>query len=109
MKPRESTHQVAGSSGDVYTITLNGPEGDRCGCKAFEYSTASPPTCKHIKLLRNLTEGKDPVIIDESTPIRSKCDGNHAGAVCADPECWLRDAAAEDADREMGIDQSYKN
>jgi hypothetical protein len=32
-----------------YTVVLDGPEGNTCECKAFEFSTQSPPTCKHIK------------------------------------------------------------
>jgi hypothetical protein len=54
-----------------YTVTLDGEEGDSCECKAFEFSTQDPPTCKHIATAK-------------------------------------AQIAAEDADREMGIDTSHK-
>ena len=37
-----------------YEVQLDGPEGPTCECKAFEYSTAEPPTCKHITKAREL-------------------------------------------------------
>jgi hypothetical protein len=46
-----SEHKIDSSKkGDLpYTVILDGPEGNTCECKAFEYSTADPATCKHIK------------------------------------------------------------
>lgn len=32
----------------------------------------------------------------------AKCDGNHAGPRCADPECWNDDAPIENGDDIMG-------
>lgn len=36
----------------------------------------------------------DPGALPSSKPAakRAKCDGNHGGAVCADPECWQKSA-----------------
>lgn len=33
-----------------YTVSL-GPKGENCTCKAFEFSKATPKTCKHIQNL----------------------------------------------------------
>lgn len=38
--------------GDGYVVTLDGPDGNECGCKAFEYSTTDPRHCKHISAAR---------------------------------------------------------
>jgi len=63
--------------GDLpYTVTLGGENGDTCECKAFEFSTADPATCKHI------------------AQAKLKQAEEHA---------------AEDADREMGIDPDLPN
>jgi hypothetical protein len=42
-----------------YTVTLGGPEGDTCECKAFHFCTDEVPTCKHIKQARAITESDD--------------------------------------------------
>lgn len=47
------------------------------------WSPSMTPQCKTVaeKIRARLAE-------PEQAPVRVKCDGNHGGPMCADPECW---------------------
>ena len=49
-----ATFEVPGSGGNSYRVSL-GPDGDYCGCRAFQYCKVEDEfdrTCKHVRLVR---------------------------------------------------------
>ena len=51
--------------------------------------------CEHLK--GGVAAFKDGEVISRADALRGyvKCDGNHAGPRCADPECWWDDEPQE--------------
>lgn len=48
-----ATFEVVGSKDNVYTATLDGPDGPYCSCPAFKYSgEPGEQNCKHLDRIR---------------------------------------------------------
>ena len=46
---KQTTHKVKGSTGKIYDVTINAPNGNSCTCTGFEFRKS----CRHINEILN--------------------------------------------------------
>lgn len=87
------SHYTQGHCETIYEIyDILGPEGFKSYClgnwikykSRAQYKNGDEDLKKADVYLEWATKGLPPMIT------RTECDGNHGGAICDDPECWLR-------------------